>query len=118
MWFGVCLTLEILSLLLFPLCFFGVMALLLALNVWEAMAPSPELWQRAGLSLLQQQDGPQEVEVNHGTQEGKLYLLILKSQLDTLVTLFYYFPGKMHQIEEMAVTQKNISELRVSLLIP
>ena len=53
-----------------------------------------------------------------GTQEGKPYLLILKSLLDTLVTLFYYFPGKMHQIEEMAVTQKNISELRVSLLIP
>lgn len=48
-----------------------------------------------------------------GTREGRLYLLILKSLLDTLVTLFYYFPGKMHQIEEMAVTEKNIPELRV-----
>lgn len=54
------------------------MALLLALNVWEAMAPSPELWQRAGLSPLQQQDGPQEVEVSHGDPGGETVLANFK----------------------------------------
>lgn len=64
------LTLEILSLLLFPLFLWGVMALLLALSVWEAMAPSPELGQRAA------QGGPLQAgrapggEVSHVTREG------------------------------------------------
>lgn len=35
------------------------------------MAPSPKLGQRAGLSPLQQQDGPQEVQVSHRDSGGE-----------------------------------------------
>lgn len=54
------------------------MAWLFALNIWEAMAPSPELGQRAGLSPLQQQDGPREVEVSHGDPGGETVLANFK----------------------------------------
>ena len=62
---------------------------------------------RAGRGPSRQQDEPRAAGVSHRELGGETARAKFKI-LALLVRLLYYFPGEMHQIEMMAVTQKRI----------
>lgn len=80
-------------------------------DIGEGTAPSPKLGQRAGLNPLQQEDGPQEVQVSHRDSGGETAPANFKIPASYICEVVLLFPGKMHQTEKMAVTQKNFLQL-------